>query len=79
MKKIIAVLIVITLMLTLCACTEPTGDVSSAAQVETIIIDDKNDEENNITSTPSSDIQSTQRAILRAISKLLVNGISSPR
>lgn len=59
MKKIIAVLIVITLMLTLCACTEPTGDVSSTAQVETIIIDDKNDEENNITSAPSSDIQST--------------------
>lgn len=59
MKKIISILIVVTLMLTLCACTEPTGEASSTVQVETIIIDDQKDEQSNTPSTPSSDIQST--------------------
>ncbi len=59
MKRIISVLIVVSLTLALCACSEPTDDTSSTVQVETIITEDKNDEQNTTSDNPASNDQIT--------------------
>lgn len=56
MKRLTSLLIAFALTLSLCACTEPTGDGSSVVETE-IIVDNKNDAAN--TETVSSDNKDT--------------------
>ncbi len=64
MKRIISILIVVTLMLTLCACSEPTGDMSSTTDVETIIIDNnQSNTQSDSSKTQSSDNQNANSSV----------------
>ncbi len=63
MKRIISILIAVALTLTLCACTEPTGDMSSTTEVETIIIDNQNNSQDTDSKTEKPDNQSTDSSV----------------
>lgn len=51
--RITAALLTITLIMTLCACSKPSGDTSSTVEIETVVID-KTNSDNVSQPTPSS-------------------------